>query len=38
MARSLPRLEKKIEGILPVLTTGFGDRGNGEVRLVVNRR
>jgi hypothetical protein len=24
--------KKKIEGILPVLTAGFGDRGNGGVR------
>jgi hypothetical protein len=31
-ARSSPRLQKKIEGILPVLTAGFGDRGNGGVR------
>jgi hypothetical protein len=23
-------VQKKIEGILPVLTTGFGDQGNGE--------
>jgi hypothetical protein len=29
---------KKIEGILPVLTAGFGDRGNGEVRPAVKRR
>jgi hypothetical protein len=29
---------KKIEGILPVLTTGFGDRGNGGMRPAVRRR
>jgi hypothetical protein len=29
---------KKIEGILPVLTAGFGDRGNGGVRPAVKRR
>jgi hypothetical protein len=25
----LPRLQKKIKGILLILTAGFGDRGNG---------
>jgi hypothetical protein len=29
---------KKIEGILPVLTAGFSDWGNGRVRLAVKRR
>jgi hypothetical protein len=29
----LSRLQKKIEGMLPVLTMGFGDRGNGGVEL-----
>jgi hypothetical protein len=37
-ARSSPRLQKKIEGILPVLTVGFGDRGNGGMRPAVKRR
>jgi hypothetical protein len=30
-------VQKKIEGILPVLTAGFGDRGNGGVRPAVKR-
>jgi hypothetical protein len=37
-ARSSPWLQKKIEGILSVLTTGFGDWGNGVVRPTVKRR
>jgi hypothetical protein len=37
-AQSSPRLQKKIEGILPVLTVGFGDRVNGGVRPAVKRR
>jgi hypothetical protein len=32
-ARSSPQLQKKIERILPVLTTGFGDWGNAGVEL-----
>jgi hypothetical protein len=36
-ARSSSRLQKKIEGILPVLPAGFGDRGNGWVRPAVKR-
>jgi hypothetical protein len=30
--------KKKIEGILPVFTVGFGDRSYGRVRLAVRRR
>jgi hypothetical protein len=37
-AWSSPRLQKKIEGMLLVLNTGFGDRGNGGVRPAVKRR
>jgi hypothetical protein len=37
-ARSSPQLQKKIEGILSVLTAGFGDRGNGGVKPTVKRR
>jgi hypothetical protein len=37
-AQSSLRLQKKIEGILLVLTMGFGDRGYGGVRSAVKRR
>jgi hypothetical protein len=37
-APSSPWLQKKVKGILPVLTAVFGDRGNGGVRPAVKRR
>jgi hypothetical protein len=36
--QSFTGVQKKIEGILPVLTVGFGDQGNFRVRPAVKRR